>query len=188
LLSRAGFNPWLTLALLVLAGGWPGGAQGKTSARGLTGRAAPELVGGQWLNGPANGGLSLTSRKGRVTVIHFWTFGCINCKRNLPFYNDWQERFASKGVQIIGIHTPETKGERNVTNVVNAIKQHGIAYPVLIDNEKQNWNRWQQNWWPTVYLIDKSGRVRLAWEGELEYRGAGGNAKLKAWIEALLKE
>lgn len=123
-----------------------------------------------------------------MTVVHFWTFDCINCKRNLPFYDKWQKRFAGRGLEIIGIHTPETAAERKSENVAKKVKELGISYPVLIDQQEQNWKLWQQRCWPTVYLIDKRGRVRFTWEGELEYQGAGGNEKVTRWIETLLDE
>jgi thiol-disulfide isomerase/thioredoxin len=150
--------------------------------------AAPELTGDAWLNVPEGSRLSLASRKGKVTILHFWTFDCINCKHNLPAYDRWEKRFAAKGVLVIGVHTPETAAERNPANVARKVKELGISYPVLVDSDHENWRRWQQRLWPTVYLIDKQGRVRYGWEGELEYQGAGGEAKMTGLIEALLKE
>ncbi len=149
---------------------------------------APELTGDSWLNLPKGSELSLASRKGKVTILHFWTYGCINCKRNLPAYDRWQKRFADKGVLVIGVHTPETEGERNPANVARKVKELGITYPVLIDSDQQNWRRWEQHIWPAIYLIDKQGWGRYAWEGELEGRGARGEAKMTRLIEALLRE
>jgi len=150
--------------------------------------AAPELVGDSWLNLPKGTQLSLASRKGKVTILHFWTYGCINCKRNLPAYDRWQKRFAAKGVVVIGVHSPETQAERNPANVAKKVKEFGITYPVLIDSELKNWNRWQQRAWPAICLIDKQGRARHGWEGELGSPGAGMEARLTQLIEALLKE
>jgi len=158
------------------------------SSKPSAGVAAPELTGDAWLNLPKGTQLSLASRKGKVTVLHFWTYGCINCKHNLPAYERWQKRFAAKGVVVIGIHSPETQAERNPDNVAKMVKELGIIYPVLLDSDLKNWNRWQQRVWPAVCLIDKQCRARYGWEGELEYRGAGGEAKLTGLIEALLKE
>lgn len=158
------------------------------SAQPPGGIAAPELIGDSWLNVPKGSQLSLASRKGKVTVVHFWTFGCINCQRNLPVYARWQKRFAVKGVLLIGIHSPETAAERDPANVAKKVKELGITYPVLIDSELKNWNQWQQRIWPAIALIDQQGRARYGWEGELEYRGAGGEAKLTQLIESLLKE
>lgn len=125
--------------------------------------------------------------KGKVYVVHFWTFGCINCKRNLPHYDKWVKKFG-KDVTFIGVHTPETESEKKFENVKEAVKKHNIGYPVLFDPKSENWNRWQQQWWPTVYLIDKQGRVRYYWMGELEWQGAGGEAKMRRFIEQLLRE
>jgi thiol-disulfide isomerase/thioredoxin len=152
-----------------------------------TGVVLPELT-GPWLNVPPGADPALKARRGRVTIVHFWTFGCINCKRNLPYYARWQKEFGKRGVGIVGVHTPETASERNATNVVNKVKELGITYPVLLDQTAQNWKRWDQRVWPTMYLIDKQGRARIAWEGELEYEGRNGYAKMTKLIEALLKE
>jgi thiol-disulfide isomerase/thioredoxin len=150
--------------------------------------AAPELSGGPWLNTAQNVPIKLASRKGNVTIVEFWTYGCINCRRNLPSYGRWQKRFAGKGVAIIGVHTPETEGEKVQANIVRHVKQFGITYPVLLDLKGVNWRRWGQQFWPTVYLIDKKGYVRYRWEGELEYENAGGEEKMARLVEELLRE
>lgn len=148
----------------------------------------PELQGSVWLNTPDKAPIKLASRKGKVTIVHFWTFGCINCKRNLPAYNRWQKQFEKQGVVIIGVHTPETEYERSLSNVETHLKKLDVTYPVLIDSEGINWQRWGQQIWPTVYLLDKWGRVRYRWIGELEYNNAGGEAKTTQYIQELLKE
>ena len=89
---------------------------------------------------------------------------------------------------IIGVHTPETPAERVDDNVVKKVAEYKIRYPVLIDGATENWRRWGQQWWPTVYLIDKHGRVRYRWAGELEYQNAGGERIMTTLIESLLKE
>ena len=175
----------VTLALLALTAVPPLAAEPAPLAGAV---AAPELLGDSWLNLPKGTQLSLASRKGKVTVLHFWTYGCINCKRNLPAYDRWQKRFAAKGVVVIGIHSPETQAERNPANVAKKVKEFGITYPVLIDSELKNWNRWQQRAWPAICVIDKQGRARYGWEGELGSPGAGMEARLTQLIEALLKE
>ncbi len=148
----------------------------------------PELVGGPWLNSDQGKPITLASRKGKVTVVEFWTFGCINCQRNLPAYARWQKRFASKDVLIIGIHTPETDEEKVADNVTRRVKRLGITYPILLDQKGENWGRWSQYWWPTVYLIDKKGHARYRWEGELDYEHAGGEQMMARRIEDLLTE
>jgi peroxiredoxin len=182
--------PALLLLLLVALG-----LRGSTCTPLLAGESsqpsagflAPELTGDSWLNLPKGSTLSLASRKGKVTIVHFWTFGCINCKRNLAAYDRWWKRFAGNGVVVIGIHTPESEAERDPANVAKKVKELGIAYPVLLDPDRQNWNRWQQRIWPAIYLIDKQGRVRYLWEGELEYQKAGGVAKMTQLIMDLLR-
>jgi thiol-disulfide isomerase/thioredoxin len=149
---------------------------------------APELVGGPWVNTPKNVSVKLAGRKGKVTVVEFWTFGCINCRHNLPIYARWQKRFEKQDVVILGVHTPETDEEKVAGNVIRKVKSLGITYPVLLDQNGANWNRWSQQYWPTVYLIDKKGRVRYRWEGELEYEKVGGEEKMAQRIEMLLKE
>lgn len=150
--------------------------------------AAPELVGGTWLNTPGGVPIPLSSRLGKVTVIEFWTFACINCRHNLPAYDRLYKKFAPKEVTVIGIHTPETEIERNPNNVARRVKELGIEYPILLDPQAANWTRWQQQYWPTVYLIDKRGRIRFRWEGELNYRNAAGEEKLARKIEELLQD
>ena len=173
---------WLVLLALGLA------AAGQTGSTQPGGVPAPELVGNAWLNLTNGGRLSLASRKGKVTVVHFWTFDCINCKHNLPFYAQWRRRFAAQGLELIGIHTPETAAERDPANVARKVRELGIGYPVLLDPDRANWDRWQQRYWPAIYLIDKQGRVRYCWEGELEYQDSDGNSKMTHLIESLLRE
>ena len=148
---------------------------------------APELVGGPWLNTDGKP-VSLAARKGRVTIVEFWTFGCSNCQANLPAYERLSRRFAGQDVTLVGVHTPETAAERNPENVKRRVTQLGITYPVLLDGEGKNWSQWKQRYWPTVYIVDKAGRTRFRWEGELEYNGAGGEAKVAVAVEKLLKE
>ena len=112
----------------------------------------------------------------------------MNCHRNLPSYGRWQKQFEEQGLVLIGVHTPETDEEKVPENVVKKVKELGITYPVLLDQEGKNWQRWQQYWWPTVYLIDRKGRARYAWYGELEWQNAGGEAKMTAKIRELLRE
>ena len=148
----------------------------------------PELVGKSWINTPGGKPMSLASRRGEVTIVQFWTFGCSNCRANLPAYERLQKQFEPCGVEIIGIHTPEFDHERKPENVARMVKELGITHPVLLDPQSENWRRWGQQYWPTVYVLDRAGRVRFKWEGELNYQGAGGEKKAAAVIENLLRE
>jgi len=149
---------------------------------------APEFVGGPWLNTTGGHPISLASLRGKVVVVHFWTYGCYNCQNNLPVYARWYKQFAGKDVVIVGIHTPETTTERNDTNVEKHIRSFKIEYPVLLDQSETNWRRWQQQYWPTVYLIDRQGKIRFRWIGELNYGSNQGEAKIAQLIEELLME
>lgn len=144
---------------------------------------APELIGDEWINAPRP--ITLASRRGKVTMVEFWTFGCSNCKANLPAYERWQRRYGPEGFTIVGIHTPELRFERVEQNVRDFVAKEGIAYPVLIDGRNENWDRWKQEYWPVIYLVDKQGFIREKWVGEL---GAAGEARVSGEVENLLKE
>jgi thiol-disulfide isomerase/thioredoxin len=139
----------------------------------------------RWIN---SNPLTLEGQRGKVVVLHFWTFGCINCRHNLPYYNQWRKDFPEEQLEIVGVHTPETDGEADEENVVAQVKQLGVTYPVAIDNDRATWQAYKNRFWPAIYLIDKSGRVRYRWDGELEYKDAGGDRKLRSYIKKLLAE
>jgi len=152
------------------------------------GKQAPALVGSQWINPQQKDAVKFEGFKGHVTVLHFWTFSCINCKHNLPYYDKWVSAYDPKEVQIVGVHTPELDFEHDPAQLRAAIRHLGIRFPVLVDGDGENWNRYNQHYWPTVYLIDKTGKVRDVWEGELEYQGQQGFEKLSREVEVLRKE
>lgn len=147
---------------------------------------APELPAEhEWINSEP---LKLEELKGRVVVLHFWAFGCINCIRNLPHYQKWSEDFRSDQVTVLGIHTPETRQERSIENLRQNMKERGIEYPVLFDAKSEVWSTWGNHMWPSVYLIDKQGRVRYWWYGELNWNGARGEELFRSRIKELLAE
>src|SRR5262249_44608551 len=132
--------------------------------------AAPEFIGTQkWFNTPGNAPLALHGLRGRVVLVDFWTYSCINCIRTLPYLNAWNAKYAGKGLTIIGVHTPEFPFEHSAANVGAAINQNGIRYPVVQDNRYATWNAYNNEYWPAEYLIDDRGRIRLADFGEGEY-------------------
>jgi peroxiredoxin len=149
-------------------------------------QAAPELekISG-WINSRP---LELMKLRGQVVVLHFWTFGCINCVRNLPHYNQWQQDFAKDKVTIIGVHTPEFDHEAKPDALKAAVEKHQIQFPVALDPEQATWDAFQNRYWPTVYLIDKQGKIRLRWEGELEHNNAGGDQLVRQKLKELLAE
>lgn len=147
---------------------------------------APELVGvTEWLNSEP---VTLRQLRGKVIVVHFYAFGCINCVRNLPHYNGWFDRFGRDEVAIVGIHRPETDAERDVAQVRRKIAEAGIQYPVAVDNESRNWDAWANRVWPSVYLIDRNGFVRHWWSGELNWQQAQGELWMRARISELIAE
>jgi thiol-disulfide isomerase/thioredoxin/Spy/CpxP family protein refolding chaperone len=158
-----------------------------TSKLGNTRFKAPELVGDSaaWLNSPP---LASESLRGRVVVVHYFAFGCINCIHNYPTYREWQDELAGKNVQIIGIHTPETKSEHNVETLKGKLKAEELRFPVIVDNELANWNAWGNGMWPSVYILDKQGYLRTFWAGELKWQGATGDKQMRQKIEQLLAE
>ena len=153
------------------------------------GRAAyksPDLVDtGEWINSE---GLKANDLRGKVVVVHFYAFGCINCIHNFPAYLDWQERYKDSDVVIIGIHTPETSAERNVKSVRSEAAEQKLRFPILVDGKNENWNAWGNSMWPSVYLVDRRGYLRRFWSGELNWQGATGEVSMRETIDGLLAE
>ncbi len=112
----------------------------------------------------------------------------MNCQRNYPWYRGWSDSFSGQGLTIIGVHTPEGAHEHDVARVRAKTAEANLTFPVLVDNKKQNWNAWGNSMWPSVYLIDKRGRIRYWWFGELNWQGAGGQRTMAKRIEELLAE
>lgn len=128
---------------------------------------APELSGvTQWLNSAP---LDWTQLRGKVVLVDFWTYDCINCRNSLPYVNQWAQRYAEQGLVVVGVHTPEYPHERIVANVRQAIKQLGIRHPVAIDNQYQVWSAFGNQYWPAHYFIDAEGHIRHAHMGEGDY-------------------
>ena len=131
---------------------------------------APEFQGTQqWFNTPGDRPLTMAELRGRVVLIDFWTYTCINCIRTQPWLNAMYDRYADKGLTIIGVHTPEFPFERDAGNVEDAIERAGIKYPVVQDNDYAVWNSYANQYWPAKYFIDADGQVRFAHFGEGEY-------------------
>jgi cytochrome c biogenesis protein CcdA/thiol-disulfide isomerase/thioredoxin len=144
---------------------------------------APEFVGTErWFNTPGGRPLTLKQLRGRVVLVDFWTYSCINCIRTLPYLKAWDARYRKDGLTIVGVHTPEFPFEREASNVEAAIAEDGIKYPVVQDNEQQTWSTYGNQYWPAEYFIDARGNVRYVHFGEGEY---GEKEKV---IRALLAE
>jgi cytochrome c biogenesis protein CcdA/thiol-disulfide isomerase/thioredoxin len=131
---------------------------------------APEFVGNErWFNTPGDKPLTLRGLRGRVVLVDFWTYSCINCLRTLPYLKAWDAKYRKDGLTIVGVHTPEFPFEREAGNVETAISENGIRYPVAQDNEQATWNAYGNQYWPAEYFIDAQGRVRYVHFGEGEY-------------------
>jgi cytochrome c biogenesis protein CcdA/thiol-disulfide isomerase/thioredoxin len=131
---------------------------------------APEFVDNQrWFNTPGDRPLTLRSLRGRVVLVDFWTYSCINCLRTLPYLTAWDRRYRKDGLTIVGVHSPEFPFEKDAGNVEEAIERNRIEYPVAQDNDLATWNAYGNQYWPAEYFIDARGRVRFAHFGEGSY-------------------
>lgn len=129
--------------------------------------AAPELRGiTEWINSPP---LTLAGLRGRVVLVHFWTFDCINCQHVQPYVKTWYERYRDQGFTVVGVHTPELDIERDIASVRDAVARKRVAFPVAFDPKYATWNAYGNHYWPAFYFVDKRGRVRHAHFGEGEY-------------------
>ena len=127
----------------------------------------PSLSGAvEWLNSPA---LTSESLRGKVVLVDFWTYDCINCQHTLPYVKDWAQKYQKDGLVVIGVHTPEYGFERIISNVRDEVKKLGITYPVAIDNNYAIWRNFDNQYWPAHYLIDAKGQVRFTHFGEGRY-------------------
>jgi thiol-disulfide isomerase/thioredoxin len=127
----------------------------------------------RWFNLPkesSSQSLSMKDLRGRVVLVDFWTYSCVNCLRTLPYVKEWHERYAKAGLTIIGVHTPEFEFEKDVSNVQAALKKFGIAYPVVMDSDYQIWSLYSDDVWPRKFLINKDGQIVYDHSGEGEYK------------------
>jgi thiol-disulfide isomerase/thioredoxin len=131
---------------------------------------APEFTGTEdWFNTPGDQPLSLAGLRGRVVLVDFWTYTCINCIRTLPYLKAWNAAYKNEGLTIVGVEAPEFAFEKEASNVSDAIQQFGIRYPVVQDNNLETWNAYENEYWPADYLIDAHGDLRYTAFGEGEY-------------------
>lgn len=145
---------------------------------------APEFVpGGKWFNLTAGKQvLSMSELRGKVVLVDFWTYTCINCIRTLPYIKSWWAKYKNKGLVIVGVHTPEFEFEKNPENVAKAIKDFGLEYPIMQDNDYATWTAYNNQYWPAKYFIDVHGVIRHTHFGEGDYDDS------ERWIQNLLKE
>ena len=129
--------------------------------------AAPDFTGiGKWFNSAP---LSIAGLRGKVVLVNFWTYGCVNCVNTLPHVVELNRKYKDRGLVIVGIHTPEFPFERSASNVQAALKRHGITYPVAQDNDLQTWNAYRNQYWPAQYIVDQNGKIVFQHAGEGQY-------------------
>ncbi|SEL13013.1 Thiol-disulfide isomerase or thioredoxin [Pseudoxanthomonas sp. GM95] len=139
---------------------------------------APDFQGiGQWINSSP---LSLPQLRGKVVLVEFWTYSCINCIHVLPHVKQWHADFHDQGLVVVGVHTPEYAYEKQTHNLQAAVQRFGITYPVAQDNDYRTWSAYGNQYWPALYLIDADGRIVY------QHFGEGGYAQTEAKIRQLL--
>ncbi len=128
--------------------------------------AAPAFADGTWINSDP---LTLEKLRGHVVLVEFWTFGCDNCRNTLPSVKEWDARYRERGLTIIGVHTPETASEYVLESVRREVPALGIKYSVVTDNDYKTWKAYGVEAWPTIFVLDKQGRIRWLHVGEGRY-------------------
>jgi thiol-disulfide isomerase/thioredoxin len=128
---------------------------------------APNFTGiSNWFNSPP---LNIADLRGKVVLVDFWTYGCVNCVNALPHVTELYAKYRDRGLVVVGIHTPEFPFERSASNVQAALKRHGISYPVAQDNDSQTWNAYRNQYWPAQYIVDQNGKIVFVHAGEGQY-------------------
>lgn len=140
---------------------------------------APELAPGRWIQGPE---VSIAGSRGTVVLVDFWESTCVNCLRTLPYLKAWHERYAGRGLIIVGVHTPEFEFSADPELLAMAVRDEGLPYPVLLDQDRATWQRFANKFWPAKYLIDARGYLRY------ERFGEGAYGETEEWIQRLLRE
>jgi thiol-disulfide isomerase/thioredoxin len=140
---------------------------------------APELAPGRWIQGPE---ISIAKARGSVVLVDFWESTCVNCLRTLPYLKAWHERYAGHGLIIVGVHTPEFEFSADPELLAAAVRDEGLPYPILLDQDRSTWQRFANKYWPAKYLIDARGYLRY------ERFGEGAYGETEEWIQRLLHE
>jgi thiol-disulfide isomerase/thioredoxin len=129
--------------------------------------AAPNFAGiSNWFNSAP---LNIADLRGKVVLVDFWTYGCVNCVNTLPHVTELYAKYRDRGLVVVGVHTPEFSFERSVYNVQAVLKRHGITYPVAQDNDSRTWNAYGNRYWPAQYIVDQGGKIVFEHDGEGQY-------------------
>jgi thiol-disulfide isomerase/thioredoxin len=166
--------PWFLLALSACGGSVP-----------VMSKEIPEFthtLAADWINSDP---LRLADLRGQVVLVEFWTFDCINCRNTLPWMKSIHDQYASQGLRVISVHTPELPQERDPDNVRAAVKEFGITYPVMLDGNFSYWRALNNRYWPAFYLVGRDGRIADSAIGEL-HKGQRRGDEMEAAIRTLL--
>jgi len=156
---------WTLKALLASALLCVSAAQAQPLANGPQ---APDFTGiEKWHNSAP---LSMAQLKGKVVLVDFWTYTCINCIDIMPYVANWYDKYKAQGLEVVGVHTPEFPFEHSSSNVANALKKYNIRYPVAQDNKYATWNAYNNQYWPALYLVNKKGQIIYRHFGEGDYQ------------------
>jgi thiol-disulfide isomerase/thioredoxin len=159
-----------SLVALCLFGGVAPGISGEAAPVQVAAAqgTAPNFTGiGNWFNSPP---LDIAALRGKVVLVNFWTYGCVNCVNTLPHVTALHAKYRDRGFVVVGIHTPEFPFEKSAGNVQAAIKRHGITYPVAQDNDSRTWNAYSNRYWPAQYIVDQRGQIVYQHDGEGQYQ------------------
>jgi len=179
--------PLRLLAVLLLLAAAPHPGPRAADPRGAAVATLPEFDEpreSRWIHSAP---LTAEGLRGQVVLIDVWTLGCVNCARSLPWIRELDERYAGRGLVVIGVHSPEFDYEHEIRRVRAFADKNGLDYPILIDNEMRYWDRLQNRYWPTVYLVDRQGRIRHVHVGETR-SGTERASEVERILEGLLDE
>ncbi len=160
----------------------PMDAKARIAAKALIYPRTPEITNASGYLNTNGSSITFAGLKGKVVLIDFWDYSCINCEREIPFVEAWYKKYSGEGLEIVGVHTPEFAFEKVASNVAAAAKSLGITYPIVLDNDYGTWNAFGNEYWPQIYLVDSDGFVVYSHSGEGDY------AQTEAAIQKALKE
>jgi thiol-disulfide isomerase/thioredoxin len=170
---------FIAVALLWAVVACKGGDMGVNKAVGVYAPEFPRYAADRWVNSAP---LTMKELRGRVVVIDFWDYTCVNCIRTLPYVTEWHRRYADYGVVMVGVHTPEFAFGKDRANVARAVAEFGIAYPVVLDGDYEIWRAYANSYWPRKYIVDRDGKIIY------DHAGEGGYAETEELLQKLVRE
>jgi thiol-disulfide isomerase/thioredoxin len=149
-------------------------------------KLAPEFIlGGQWLNSKP---LSIKELRGKVVIVNIWVHSCINCHNSLPTLREWYKKYKDQGLEIVGVHTPEFESDKDLAQTAASLKEDGVTWPIMQDNNEATWKAYNNQFWPAFYIVDRNGMIRSTHAGEISSRYPRAIPGLEVDIQKLLGE